>query len=108
MTKSFKSERKEAIEYIKSSKDDDFICDLLINNENISTDYKEIILSPEERLDYLHSINEYNYYRKNKIIRSKNKILHICGERYFDERFYTLFRRIYKSTSKKNNILVLT
>lgn len=75
MTKSFKSERKEAIEYIKSSKDnDDFICDLLkklISNENISTDYKEIILSQEERLDYLHSINEYNYYRMNKTIRSK-------------------------------------
>lgn len=74
MTKSFKSERKEAIEYIKSSKDDDFISDLLkklINNENIFIYDKEIILTQEERLDFLHSINEYNYYRKNKIIRSK-------------------------------------
>jgi hypothetical protein len=74
MTKSFKSERKEAIEYIKLSKDDDFICDLLkklISNESIFIDNKEIILSQEERLDFLHSINEYNYYCKNKIIRSK-------------------------------------
>ena len=80
---SMESQIEESVEHMKSSTYDEWLFGLmknLINNEKIYEDYfdsttkkfinKEIILSQDERLDYLYTINEYNYYHKHKIVRS--------------------------------------